>query len=126
MIIVFNNSTTKLKQFEVFFNMKKILLGMLFGAIAGTIDIIPMIIQKLTLDANISAFSMWVIIGFLISITKINVPSFLKGILISFLVLTPCAIIIGWKEPLSLIPICAMTLILGSVLGIVINKVIKE
>jgi len=106
--------------------MKKILLGILFGAIAGAIDIIPMIIQKLSLDANISAFSMWVIIGFLISVTKINVPSFLKGIIISFLVLTPCAIIIGWKEPLSLIPICAMTLILGSVLGIVINKVIKE
>jgi len=29
----------------------------------------------------------------------------------------PCAILIGWKEPKSLIPILAMTIVLGGLLG---------
>ncbi len=46
----------------------------------------------------------------------------LKGILISFLLLTPSAVIIGWQQPTSLIPIFIMTLILGSLLGYSINR----
>jgi hypothetical protein len=42
--------------------MKKIKIGILLGIIAGIIDVIPMIIQKLTWDANISAISMWIVI----------------------------------------------------------------
>ena len=34
--------------------MKKILIGLGIGAIIGIIDVIPMIIQNLTWDANIS------------------------------------------------------------------------
>jgi hypothetical protein len=48
----------------------------------------------------------------------------LKGTLISFSVLLPLAIIIGWSEPKSLIPIVIMTTILGGVLGNSISKII--
>jgi len=102
--------------------MKKIKLGILFGIIAGVIDVIPMLFQKLTWDANLSAFSFWMISGFLIATTKIKIRGAAKGILISFLVLLPSAILIGWKEPFSLIPIFFMTLILGSMLGFLIDK----
>jgi hypothetical protein len=106
--------------------MKKTLLGLLFGTIAGIIDVIPMILQDLTWDANISAFSMWVVIGLLLPFIKIRINSILKGILISFLVLLPNAILIGWKEPVSLVPIAVMTLILGSLLGLVTGKLNKD
>jgi len=96
--------------------------GLMLGAVAGVVDVIPMIIQKLTWDANISAFTMWVIIGFLISIVDLNINSIVKGILIAFLVLLPSAILIGWKEPISLIPISIMTIILGGLLGFAIQK----
>lgn len=105
--------------------MNKTLKGILFGALAGVVDVTPMILQKLSWDANISAFSMWVIIGFLLTRVEINVPGYLKGIIVSFLVLIPTAVIIGWQEPLSLIPISVMTIILGSVLGIVNQKLIN-
>ncbi|MCK5133071.1 MAG: hypothetical protein KAR40_13070 [Candidatus Sabulitectum sp.] len=82
----------------------------------------PMIIQKLTWDANISAFIMWVVVGFLITTVDLKIKPILKGILIAFLVLLPSAILIGWKEPVSLIPITIMTLILSSLLGFFINK----
>ncbi len=102
--------------------MKKQIIGIIFGSIAGIIDVIPMIIQKLTWDANISAFAMWIIVGFLIASVNLKVKPILKGILIAFLVLLPSAILIGWKEPVSLVPITIMTLILSSLLGFFINK----
>ena len=79
--------------------------------------------QKLTWDANLSAFTMWVVIGFLIASIELKMNPILKGILISFLVLLPLAIIIGWNEPFSLISIVIMTTILGGLLGYIISKI---
>jgi hypothetical protein len=104
--------------------MKKIRIGIIFGIITGIIDVIPMIIQKLTWDANLSAFSMWIAVGFLISTVDLKINSIIKGVLIAFIVLTPAAILIGWKEPESLIPISIMTTILGGLLGFTIDKML--
>ncbi len=101
----------------------KIIVGLLFGAIAGILDLIPMFIQKLSWDANLSAFSMWLIIGVFISSVQFNLKPFLKGIVVSLMVLLPSAFLIGWKEPVSLIPILTMTIVLGSLLGFTIEKV---
>jgi hypothetical protein len=51
---------------------------------------------------------------------------FIKGIIISLLMLIPTAFIIGWKEPTSLIPIIAITTILGGILGFCIAKLNKR
>lgn len=102
--------------------MSKILVGIMAGTVAGVLDLVPMLAQKLTWDANLSAFLLWVISGFLISTTNLKLPPVLKGVVISFLVLTPSAVLIGWKEPVSLLPISVMTLILGGLLGYVIGK----
>ena len=102
--------------------MKKIIVGLVFGAIAGVIDVVPMILQNLTWDANISAFTMWMVIGFLLSVTNLNLNSIIKGIFISYLVLLPAAILIGWKQPVALLPIMIMTTILGGLLGFFINR----
>jgi len=103
--------------------MKKIQIGLLIGIIAGIIDVIPMIIQKLTWDANISAFAMWVVVGFLIATIDLKIIPILKGIVIAFLALVPSAILIAWKEPISLIPIIIMTVILGGLSGFSIEKI---
>ena len=103
--------------------MNKILTGLLFGLIAGLIDIIPMVLQDLTWDANLSALTMWIIAGFFVAAVDLKINPTLKGIFISFLVLLPCAFIIGWNEPVALIPIAIMTTILGGLLGFSVNKV---
>lgn len=92
------------------------------GIIAGIIDVVPMVFQELTWDANLSAFTLWVIAGFMIATSNLKLNGVLKGVLISFLILTPAAILIGWQEPMSLIPIGVMTLILGSLLGYFIER----
>lgn len=102
--------------------MTKTARGVLLGALAGFIDLIPMVFQRLTLDADLSAFSMWVVVGFLITHTDLRMKGAVKGVFISLLVLLPSAILIGWGEPISLIPISIMTIILGSVLGYLIDR----
>jgi hypothetical protein len=106
--------------------MRKTRIGLIAGLIAGLIDIIPMIVQNLTWDANLSALSMWIIVGFLTARTEIKVNPIIKGIMIAFLVLFPCAILIGWKEPFSLLPISVMTIMLGGLLGYFTNKAINK
>jgi len=58
--------------------MKKTATGILFGSIAGLIDVIPMFMMNLSWDAIISAFTMWVIVGFLIASIHLNINSVLK------------------------------------------------
>jgi hypothetical protein len=106
--------------------MKKIKVGLLLGLIAGIIDVIPMIIQDLTWDANLSAFALWIVVGVLISIIDLNINPILKGILTAYMVLLPTAILIAWQEPVSLIPIGIMTTILGGLLGFFIKKFSKR
>jgi uncharacterized membrane protein YjjP (DUF1212 family) len=100
----------------------KLVKGAFYGTLAGVIDLVPMLIQGLTWDANLSAFSMWVVIGILLSITQLKLNSAIRGVLISFLVLLPNAFLIGWSQPISLVPIAVMTLLLGSGLGYALNK----
>jgi hypothetical protein len=106
--------------------MKKTHVGILLGVTAGIIDVIPMLLMKLSWDANLSAFSMWVVIGFLLSVIDLKLKSILKGIIVSLLVLLPNAILIGWNDPMSLLPIIIMTTILGGVLGLMIDKLTKK
>ena len=106
--------------------MNRIVIGLIVGIIAGIIDVTPMIMMKLSWDADISAFSMWVIACILIATNDIAIPGFIKGIIIAFMTLTPSAVLIGWKEPMSLLPISVMTLILGSISGAVITKVLNR
>ena len=102
---------------------RKILLGIILGVAAGIIDIIPMIIQKLPTHAILSAFSMWTVLGFIINTSELKINGALKGLLLSFLVILPTAILIAQAEPVSLIPISIVTAILGALLGFASDKI---
>ena len=104
---------------------RKIFFGTIFGVIAGIIDIIPMMIQNLPIYSILSAFSMWVILGFIINTSALKINGMLKGLLLSFLVILPTAILIAQAEPISLIPISIMTVLLGALLGFISDKFVK-
>ena len=105
--------------------MDRIHLGILLGTIAGLIDIIPILLQNFAWSANLSAFSFWIVAGFFIAISEIKLKGAQKGAFLSLVLLIPLAIIIGWKNPISLMPILVMNLILGSLLGTFIEKYSK-
>ena len=102
--------------------MKKLKLGLILGCIAGVIDLIIMLIQNLSWDANLSAFTFWIVAGFFISTTNLNLKGMLKGAVISLILLIPFAFIIGREKPITLIPIFIINIILGGLLGFFIDK----
>jgi hypothetical protein len=102
--------------------MNKTALGIMTGLTAGVVDVVPMIIQKLPLEADLSAFSAWVVIGFFIARIDLKLPGFLKGVAVAFLTVIPVLTLVGFKEPATLIPILVMTLVLGSLSGSFIHK----
>jgi hypothetical protein len=105
---------------------KRIAVGLVIGVGAGILDVIPMLIQKLTWDANLSAFFLWVVVGFMLATSDLRLPAVVKGIVIAFLCLLPSLFIIGWNNPAGLIPIFVMTLILGALVGFAFHMLVKE
>lgn len=103
--------------------MEKWRKGILVGTAAGIVDVIPMLIQNLTWDANFSAFFFWVAAGTVISVADVPLKGAAKGIAIAYGLLIPLAFIIGWANPANLIPIAIMTGILGAASGIAIEKI---
>jgi len=105
---------------------KNIIMGLLLGVIMGILDVIPMVVQGLTWDANLSAFFLWIVSGFMLATSNLKLQPILKGIVIAFLCLLPSVFIIGWNDPISLLPIGIMTLILGALLGFGYGKLAKS
>ncbi len=102
-----------------------IVLGVSLGVVMGILDVIPMLMQGLTWDANLSAFFLWAVSGFMLATSNLKLKPVIKGILIAFLCLLPSVFIIGWYDPISLLPIGVMTLILGALLGFSYEKLVK-
>jgi len=100
-------------------------IGLGLGALAGVLDVIPMLVQKLPWAADISAFTLWVAVGFILSTSELRLWSPLKGVVLAFVVLAPSAVIIGFAQPFSLIPISVMTLVLGALLGFGVENLAK-
>ncbi len=106
--------------------MKRIKLGILFGLAAGIIDVIPMIIQKISWDANLSALSFWIVAGFVIAVSTDFLKGALKGIVLSILLLVPVGFLVGWQNPRDLIPMVIANIILGAALGYSLGRFSKE
>jgi hypothetical protein len=83
-----------------------------------------MIIQKLPWSANNSAFSMWVVTGFLVASSSLKLPYILKSMLIALLLLEICTPLIGWQT--VLVPILPITIVLSVLLGWMIGKFEKR
>ena len=96
--------------------------GLCVGTVAGVIDVIPMVLQNLTWDANLSAFFFWVTTGTVIAVADLPLKGAVKGVVVAYALLVPLAFIIGWKNPADLVPIAAMTLLLGAASGYAVER----
>lgn len=106
--------------------MKKILIAILIGATAGIIDVIPMLIQNLTWQENLSAFLHWIALGILIPCINWRICPWLKGLLVAEITALPIAILMLKEEPIAALPILLFSAVLGSLVGIAGAKLIKN
>jgi len=93
--------------------MNDILIALIIGIIAGIIDVIPMLIQKLDKFANLSAFAHWVILGLIIPFVDWNIEPWIKGLILGELSAIPIMIIVYPKDKKALIPMIIFSAILG-------------
>ena len=93
-------------------------MSLLIGLIAGIIDVIPMLIQKLDKYSCLSAFVHWIVLGLLISYANFPMPNWLKGFIIAELSALPIIIIVFKDDPKSILPIILTSAILGILVGI--------
>jgi len=98
--------------------MNDICIALVIGIIAGTIDIIPMIIQKLDKSATLSAFVHWVVLGLIIPYVNWDMQPWFKGIIVALLTAIPVMIIVYQQDKKALIPMTVFSIILGAGIGL--------
>lgn len=98
--------------------MNNIVIALLIGFIAGLIDVIPMIIQKLDKTSCISAFIHYFVLGFIIPFVNWDLAPWIKGMIISLLMSIPVMVIVFSKDKKAILPMIIFALILGAGIGI--------
>jgi hypothetical protein len=93
--------------------MYEILIALTIGVVAGVIDVIPMIIQKLDKYSNLSAFVHWVALGLIIPFVHWGIDPWLKGLIIGELSAIPIMLLVYPKDKKALIPMIIFSAILG-------------
>jgi hypothetical protein len=99
--------------------MDTLLLSVIIGIVAGIIDIIPMIIQKLDKRGTISAFLQYFF--FLIIIVNIDLPHivwWLQGGLISVALALSVVCIVATQDKKAVPIILTMAAVLGTLIGV--------
>jgi hypothetical protein len=86
------------------------------------LDVVPMVLQHLRWEADLSAFLFWVVAGVFIATSPWKLPPVFKGLVVAIILLIPLALVIGSQEPASLVPISLSTLILSSSAGWVLGR----
>lgn len=100
--------------------MNDIFLTLLIGIVAGVIDVLPMIKMKIDKYSTVSAFIFYLIMPFIVFYTKLfDTIWYVKGGLVAFLIALPTIIVVARDDKKSAIPMVIMSLILGSIVGIV-------
>jgi hypothetical protein len=98
--------------------MNTLLLSALIGVVAGTIDIIPMVIQKLDKRATISAFLQYFFVSIIIvNIDLPHVAWWLQGGLISVALALPVVVLVSAQDKKAVPIILTMAAILGTLIG---------
>jgi len=106
--------------------MKTFLLTLLVGIVFGVVDILPMLKMKLDKTAIASAFVFYLTMPFIIYNTDLfGMAWWLKGGIITFLLALPVIILVTKEGKEAAVPIAAMSIVLGTLIGFVGDFVIK-
>ncbi len=98
--------------------MDNILIALAIGIVAGIIDVIPMIIQKMEKAANLSAFTHWVVLGLIIPFVSWDIAPWLKGLIVAEISAIPVLFMVASEDKKAIIPVTVMSAILGIGVGI--------
>jgi hypothetical protein len=99
--------------------MKIYVISALIGLVAGLLDIIPMIIQKMNAKAIVSAFLQYFFVS--IVIVHIKLPGltwWMQGIVVSFALALPVIIAVSDSDKKAVPVISVMSVVLGGLISV--------
>ncbi len=97
--------------------MNNFLTALIIGLVAGLIDVIPMMIQKLDKRDCVSAFVHYVVLGLVIPFVNWGLAPWMTGILIALGTALPLMIIVCPKDKKAIVPMLVFSVILGAGIG---------
>ena len=96
------------------------ILTLLIGIVAGVIDVLPMIKMKVDKYACISAFVYYLIVPFVIfGINWFGNLWWLRGGVVAILMAIPVIILVSKEDKKSPIAMTIMSIVLGTIIGVV-------
>ncbi len=96
------------------------ILTLLIGAIAGVIDVLPMIKMKVDKYSCASAFVYYMIVPFVIfGVNWFGDLWWLRGGIVAILMAIPTIILVAKEDKKSPIMMTIMSVVLGSIIGVV-------
>jgi len=101
--------------------MRSYLLPLLIGVVAGVIDILPMIKQKLDKYSISSAFVYHLIMPLIVYHLSIPIVWWLKGGLVYLISSIPILLLVAKDDKKSVPIIAATSVIIGTIVGIVLH-----
>jgi hypothetical protein len=97
--------------------MSKLLIALLIGAGAGTLDTIPMLLRKAPWHEIAVPFVHWLMLGVLISYVQMPLHPALKGSIVAVMTTLPILISYSQTKPTSVLPILGISIGLGAIVG---------
>jgi hypothetical protein len=93
--------------------MIKALIALGIGIIAGAIDIVPMVKQKMHKAFIQCVFAQWIFIGLIIPYVEWDIQPWIKGLFIAELGMVPIMLLAYGRAKKSPVPIVLFSAVLG-------------
>lgn len=106
--------------------MDKLIKSLLLGTAAGIIDVIPMVLQGLSWQANVSALLHWIGLSIIITYARLPFNGWASGIILGLLTGIPIAVLATETVPTAWIPILISSIVLGGLLGFMSERLISH
>lgn len=99
----------------------RILWVIVLGVVAGTVDVLPMVLRGMNWREAAVPFVHWVVTTVLIASVAWPLHPALRGALVAFLTSLPTLIRYSNSQPGSVVPVFIMSLVIGSAVGMIIS-----
>lgn len=103
----------------------KLWISVGIGALAGLIDVTPMLMRHAERPVVLSAFVHWVVVGVLTAYVQLPAPAWLTGILVAVLTALPVMAQRAGENPQSALGILAMSIVLGAAIGVATARFVR-
>lgn len=106
--------------------MRKMVLGLLIGAVLGVVNVAPLLFQELDISVVISNYVIWLVAGFVLSIAQLKMKHVMQGVLIALIVSASSLVYIAASGVAALVWTLIWTVLSGGLMGIFYEKLVVK